>query len=97
MMYCQQMHLFQQGHALGVVASPLALVPVAEVKENVLQGGHVEPLQQLGGAVLCQQLAVPHHADDVGLPRLLDVVRRDDDGSAALGDLSERGALVQDE
>ena len=28
---------------------------------------------------------IPHHAHDVGLPRLLDVVRRDDDGRLALG------------
>jgi hypothetical protein len=42
------------------------------------------PLDQVVWRVLCEQLSEPHHPDPVRLPRLLDVVRRDDDGRAAL-------------
>ena len=75
---------------LEIIATSFSLVFVAQVEEDVLQGREFESLQQLGRAVLGQELSEPHHADDVGLTRLLDVVRRDHDGSPALGDLSNR-------
>ena len=73
--------------ALEVVSASLSLVLVAQVEEDILQGREFVSLQQLGRTALGEQLAEPHHPDDVGLTSLLDVVGRDHDRRPAFGDL----------
>ena len=51
----------------------------AEVKEHFLEGERLVPLHEEAGRVLGEQAAVPHDPHHVSVPRLLDVVSRDDD------------------
>ena len=51
----------------------------AEVKEYFLEGERLVPLHEEAGRVLGEQAAVPHDPHHVSVPRLLDVVSRDDD------------------
>ncbi len=70
-----------------LLPSPLRFVPMAEMQEDIFERGHVECPQQLGRAIFRQKFPESHHAHDVSLAGLLDVVRRDHDGRSTFGNL----------
>ncbi len=60
---------------------------MTEMQEDIFKGGHVEGPQQFRRAIFRQKFTESHHAHDVGLPGLFDVVRRDHDGRSTFGNL----------
>ena len=59
----------------------------AEVEEHFLQSEGLVPLHQEARRVLSEQAAIPHDPHHVSVPRLLYVVRGDDDAHTLIKDI----------